>query len=127
MPNAAKLQSTAGAGYEAALVGKAALRAADLLGMSGVEFARTIGVSEPSVSRLRAGGFVPTGKSVELAALFVRLFRGLDAIVGGDAESARSWLRADNLALRGKPSDLIQTVQGLAQAVQYVDAQRARV
>ncbi len=59
--------------------------------------------------------------------MFVRLFRGLDAIVGGDAESAGSWLRADNLALRGKPLDLIQTVQGLAQAVQYVDARRARV
>lgn len=127
MPRVARVSSTASTEREAALVGKAALRTADLLGMSGAELARTIGISEPSVSRLRAGDFAPARKSVELAVLFVRLFRGLDAITGGDADSARSWLRADNLVLRGRPLDLIQTVQGLAQTVQYVDARRARV
>jgi Protein of unknown function (DUF2384) len=126
MPRLARPNSTT-SNEEAALVGRAAFRAADFLDMSGAELARTIGISEPSVSRLRSGAFVPTGKSVEMAVLFVRLFRGLDAIVGGDAESARSWLRAENLALRGKPLDLIQTAQGLVQAVQHVDSRRARV
>ena len=39
-------------------------------------------------------------KSFELALLFIRLFRSLDAIVGGDEAVARAWLRNENLGAR---------------------------
>jgi hypothetical protein len=123
----APADAAAQAEAEARVVGKAAFRAAQHLGLSNAALARVLGISEASVSRLQAGGYLLGRKHFELAVLFVRLFRGLDAIVGGDAESARSWLRTRNLALRGEPLALIQTVQGLAEAVQYVDARRARV
>ena len=112
-----------------AVVGKAVSRAADLLGLSNAALARTIGVSEATASRLRAGAYAiePGTKPYELALLLVRLFRGLDAVVGGDEASLRSWMAVANRALGGVPRDLVQTVTGLVAAVDHVDAARARV
>ena len=114
---------------EAQVVAKAAIRAAALLDIPNTVLAKVLGLSEASVSRMRAGKFSleQSPKAFELSVLFVRLFRGLDAIVGGDAAAARSWLKTENTALRGKPLTLIQSVTGLTQTVQYVDARRARV
>ena len=112
-----------------AVVGKAVSRAANLLGLSNAALARTIGVSEATASRLRAGAYAiePGTKPYELALLLIRLFRGLDAVVGGDEASLRSWMAAANRALGGVPRDSVQTVTGLVAAVDYVDAARARV
>jgi hypothetical protein len=114
---------------ESQVVTKAAIRAAALLDIPNTVLAKILGVSEASVSRMRAGKFSleQSSKAFELSVLFVRLFRGLDAIVGGDAAAARSWLRTENTALRGTPITLIQSVTGLTQTVQYVDARRARI
>src|SRR5262249_55930426 len=62
---------------EAAVVGKAMLRAAGRLRLSGRELARVLGVSEATLSRLRRGQIrLQLGtKEFELAILFVRLYR----------------------------------------------------
>ncbi|MBN9063955.1 MAG: DUF2384 domain-containing protein, partial [Rhizobiales bacterium] len=59
--------------------------------------------------------------------LFIRLFRSLDAITGGDEAAARAWLRADNTALGGKPIDMILRISGLLDVIGYLDARRAVV
>lgn len=112
-----------------AIVSKAVSRAASLLGLTNAVLARTIGVSEATASRLRAGRFLlePDTKPYELALLLVRLFRSLDAVVGGDEASLRSWMVTANRALGGVPRDLVQTATGLVAAVDYVDAARARI
>ena len=112
-----------------AVVSKAVARAADLLGLTNAALARTIGVSEATASRLRAGKHLlaPNSKPYELALLLVRLFRSLDAVVGGDELSLRSWMVTANRALKGIPRDLVQTATGLVAVVDYVDAARARV
>jgi uncharacterized protein (DUF2384 family) len=114
---------------EAAVVTKAALRAADRLGLNGTVFARIVGVSEPTVSRMRRGDYRLTceQKPFELAVLFVRLYRSLDAIVDGDDHVAQNWIRNENTALKGRPLDLIQSVAGLTHVIQYLDARRAVV
>lgn len=113
----------------AAVVSKAVARAATLLGLTNAALARTIGVSEATASRLRAGKHVlePTSKPYELALLLVRLFRSLDAVVGGDEPSLQSWMVTKNLALNAAPRDLVQTAAGLVAVVDYVDTARARV
>jgi hypothetical protein len=58
--------------------------------------------------------------------LFIRLFRSLDAIVGS-REAARNWLNSENLALSGKPVDLIKTSEGLVRTLHYLDASRGRI
>jgi hypothetical protein len=112
---------------EGRVLSKAALGAADQLGITAKMLAGVIGVSEPTVSRMRRNEYaLERGtKPFELAVLFVRLYRSLDAIVGGDETVARSWLRNSNSALNGKPVEKIQTVAGLVDAIQYLDARRA--
>ena len=110
---------------DAAIVVKALVRAADRLDVSNKIIAKTIGVSQASVSRMRKGDYLLEGKPLELAILFVRLYRSLDAVVGGDDAVARAWLRNANSALKEYPLDLMQTVSGLTDVIQYLDARRA--
>jgi uncharacterized protein (DUF2384 family) len=112
---------------QAAVVTKAALRAADRLAIKSNIFARIVGISEPTVSRMRRGDYRLSReqKPFELAVLFIRLYRSLDAIVDGDDNVAQSWIRNDNTALKGRPLDLIQSVAGLTHVIQYLDARRA--
>jgi len=114
---------------EGAVVTKAVLRAAGLLGISNKVLARIVGLSEASVSRMGAGSYVltPGEKSFELALLFVRFYRALDAIVHGDDDVARAWLANPNAALGGTPLALIQSLTGLVHAVAYLDARRALI
>ena len=114
---------------EGAVVTKAALRAADLLGISNKTLSRIVGLSEASVSRMGAGTYTLTRgeKPFELALLFVRFYRALDAIVHGDDEVARAWLSNPNAALGGTPIALIQSVPGLVHVVAYLDARRALI
>lgn len=110
-------------------VTKAAVRAAARLSVSGGALARIIGVSEASVSRMKRGAFdlEPGTKPFELAVLFVRLFRSLDAIVGGDDRVAASWLANPNTALDARPVEKLGTVSGLVDVIAYLDARRALV
>ncbi len=112
-----------------AVLAKAALRAADCLALSQADLARVLGLSPATVSRLAHGlkRLEPASKSFELAALFVRLFRSLDAIVGSDDAAARVWLRSPNLSLGGVPLELIRDLTGLVRTVDYLDAARARI
>ena len=41
--------------------------------------------------------------------------------------TARKWLASDNLALNGRPVDLIRNTEGLVRVVHYLDASRAVV
>ena len=112
---------------DGAVVTKAALRAAAHLGLSNRSLARVIGVSEATVSRMGAGTYVlkTEDKAFELALMFLRLVRALDALAGGDAQTSRAWLRNDNLALGGVPIVLIESLSGIINVVGYLDAQRA--
>jgi uncharacterized protein (DUF2384 family) len=126
-----EVQAGEGAGHaarEAAVLTKATTRTAEFLGLSSAELARTIGLSEASVSRLRSGRYElsPGTKPFELAVLLVRLYRALDSLMGDD-QASRGWLRARNVALEGRPLDMIQTVAGLVNVIQYLDSRRARV
>lgn len=114
---------------EATVVTKAALRAGGRLGLSNRTLATIIGVSEATVSRMGSGTYVlrPGDKPFELAVLFLRLFRALDAIVGGDAAAARAWLQNENTALGAAPVTLMASVSGLVSVVGYLDARRALV
>jgi len=112
---------------DSAIVIKALVRAADRLEVRNKFVSRIVGVSEASISRMRKGDFVLEGKPLELAILFVRLYRSLDAVVGGDDAVARAWLRNKNSALKDTPLQLMQTVPGLIDVIQYLDARRAVV
>jgi transcriptional regulator with XRE-family HTH domain len=107
----------------------AVLRAAELLELNQARLAEILGLSPATVSRMSSGTYaLDAGKKEwELAALFVRLFRSLDSIVGSNDAAARAWLNSNNRALGEKPVELILSAEGLVRAVHYLDASRGRV
>lgn len=113
----------------AAVLTKAVVRAASRLEVKAKALAAILGLSEASVSRMKQGDFMLEAgtKPFELGVLFVRFFRSLDAIVGGDETVARSWLKNPNLVLDGRPLDKISTIAGLTDAIAYLDTRRALV
>ena len=117
------------AAQPAEVLSRATVRAARLLEVPQVELAAVLGVSGATLSRVASGkkALEPGSKPWQLAALFVRLFRSLDAIVGSDDAAARAWLRSDNEALGGVPLALIREPAGLVRTVDYLDAARARI
>jgi len=110
-----------------AILSKAVLRAAQMLGLSSASLARILGVSEASISRLAAGtrAIDPKGKEGELALLLVRVYRSLDALVGTDAAQRKAWLHSHNRALNARPADLLERADGLVAVLAYLDAMRA--
>ena len=107
----------------------AVLRAAALLELNQSRVAEILGLSPATVSRMASGTYaLDSGKKEwELGALFVRLFRSLDSLVGSNDTAARAWLNSDNRALGEKPVELIRSAEGLVRAVHYLDASRGRV
>ena len=108
---------------------KAVTRAAELLGLNQSSLGDALGMSRATASRLVAGVYVldpSRRKEWELALLFVRVFRSLDAILG-HGDQARKWMTGPNLALGGRPADLVRTAEGLVRTVQYLDASRGRI
>lgn len=105
----------------------AVVQAAEKLELSGKDLARILGVSEPTVSRMRKNKFrLGAGsKSFELGALFIRLFYSLYAITGGDYKVANAWLRNENKILGGRPLNQIKTISGLTLDLAYLDSRRA--
>jgi uncharacterized protein (DUF2384 family) len=108
----------------------AALRAAELLGVGQGQLARILGIDPSTLSRRisRGSGLSEHSREYETALLWIRLFRSLDAIVGGQDGTARAWLDSPNLAFAGqRPRDLVTGTEGLVRVLQYLDAHRAKI
>jgi hypothetical protein len=118
----------AGADEAAGVLAKATLSAARRLGVTNRDLAAVLGASEASVSRLARDRVLRPGRAeASLALLFVRLFRSLDAMTGGDEAKARAWFTAFNRHLGGVPAERIRSAEGLVNVVQYLDAVRGKL
>lgn len=106
---------------------KAVLRSAGLLGLNNTVLARAVGLSEASISRMSSGAkvFEVGSKPAELAALVIRVYRSLDALVGNSDQHRRVWMTSYNRALNVIPKEALQTAEGLVRVVNYLDGARA--
>lgn len=109
------------------VVTKAVLRSADRLGLTAKTLALVLGISAPTVSRMKKGAYMieEASKEFELAVLLIRVFRSLDAIVGGDERAARDWMVHKNTVLGDVPKARITSIAGLMDVIAYLDARRA--
>ncbi len=107
---------------------KALKNAAEYWSINNKQLGEFIGLSEATVSRLKNGHYLldPASKQWQLAVLFLRAFRGLDAYMGGHVENECLWLKSENTALGGTPLSLMRSVEGLASIVQYIDYLRGQ-
>ncbi|WP_113260086.1 MbcA/ParS/Xre antitoxin family protein [Agrobacterium cavarae] len=121
-----QLKPTA-ASQEGRVITKAALAASERLGLTAARLSDILGISAPTVSRMKREDFClePGSKPFELAVLLIRVFRSLDAIVGGDDAVSRAWLQNHNDALAGVPAEKLTSITGLLDVLSYLDARRA--
>lgn len=111
----------------AAVLTKAMLRSAAALGLTNAALARAVGLSESTVSRMASGTrqLDVGSKPAELAALVIRVYRSLDALVGNSDRHRRLWMDSYNRAFNAAPREAIATAEGLARIVAYLDGARA--
>ena len=109
------------------VLGKATVRAAKGLGLSGKAFAEATGLSPSTVYRIKkaAACIDPASKSGERALLLVRTFCFLDDLVGGDEEKRQLWMSTSNRELNAVPMDLAKKVDGLPRLLAYLDKMKA--
>src|SRR3974390_3945129 len=83
----------------------AVLRASALLEITQSSLAQILGLSASTVSRMANGAYTldDQKKEWELGALFVRLFRSLDAVIGSNESAAPDWLDFKKHPLSRRP------------------------
>ena len=106
------------------VLGRAATRAAEKLGLSPSDLAGIIGRDRTSISRR---GIDPASKAGELALLLVRCYRSLAVLVNDDPQQLRHWMSTHNRHTGGVPATQVRDVAGLVSVVTYLDAIRARI
>lgn len=108
---------------------KAILKLADSYGLTGKDLCDILGMSEASASRMHQGKkwLSPSSKEGELALLLIRVYKGLNALIGHSHSKAVAWLRNDNRYFNSKPLEHLKTVSGLVDVVHYLDAMRGKV
>ena len=112
------------------VLSQAVAEASKRLKISSSDLGAIIGFSQPTSSRLLNRKYaIPEGsKSWELSAHFVRLYRSLSSLVGGDDALAKKWLTSPNHAFDEQtPLQYIKRIHGLIHACEYLDAHRATV
>ena len=107
---------------DAQLVAEACGRAAQALGLSRDELTAVVGKHRTSIDRT---GLDPATKEGELALLFLRVYRSLHALFGGDQALMRHWIEQPNHHLGEQPPRLLLArIEGLTRVASYLDALR---
>ena len=108
----------------AGVLAEAFVNAGRQLGMSQADLGEIIGRDRTVVSRGRVD---PGSKAGELALLFIRCYRALYVLAGGDAAQMRHWMHTENLHTGGTPAEQVKSVQGLVAVLEYLDAMRGKL
>lgn len=112
----------------AAVLAKAVLNAAEQLGLKQSELAGVLGIHRTAVSRLKQNPALdPKSKQGELALLLIRIARALFALTGGDKEWIKHFMHNPNQVTGGIPAKQIESIQGLMQVLNFVDALRGKI
>lgn len=109
---------------QANVLAEALTNAGKHLGMSQADLGAVIGKDRTAISR---GRIDPGSKAGELALLFIRCYRALYVLVGGNPQQMRHWMQTENLHTGGVPAEQIRTVQGLTTVLEYLDAMRGKL
>lgn len=107
---------------QAFVLGQAVRRAAEGLGMSVWALATTLGLDESCAADIASGarGIDPASPEGKSSLMLVKVFEALEAIVGGET-ARRTWMSTSHAALRGMPSLLVLTPQGLDRVLRYLE------
>ena len=106
------------------ILAEALVNAGRYLGMSQADLGEIIGKDRSAISR---GRIDPSSKAGELALLFIRCYRALYVLMGGDQQNMRHWMKTENFHTKGIPAEQVKTVPGLISVMEYLDAMRGKL
>ena len=109
---------------QASVLAEALINAGKHLGLNQAELGEIIGKDRTAIGR---GRIDPGSKAGELALLFIRCYRALYVLVGGNPQQMRHWMQTENLHTGGIPAEQVKTVQGLTTVLEYLDAMRGKL
>lgn len=104
------------------VLAEALLNAGKAFGLSKSEISNVIGLDltaniEEIEPKSQAGG-----RAIKL----IRCYFSLLSLTGGRAEDLQHWMHTDNKGTGGVPSEQIETEDGLARVLEYLDAMHDR-
>lgn len=105
------------------VLGEAVLNVRSHLGLTLEQLGQILGRDRSSIQR---AGIDPQTPAGQLAALLIRVYRS-GLVLTGDESSLKHWLKTPNRALGARPRDLLFSLQGIVNLVEYLDAHRGKL
>ena len=109
---------------KAAVLNEALTNAGRDLGLIQADLGAIVGRGRSDISRRRID---PDGKDGELALLFIRCYRALYGLTGGDLDLMQHWMHTENRHTGGVPVEQVKSVQGLITVLEYLDGIRGKL
>lgn len=109
-------------GNSPAVVMKAFVMAYEGLGLSNLEAANLLGISERSLRQSVYVGFDENAPETEVQLAFVRFYHLLYALSDGDTRYIRSWMNRHNVHLDGVPSAICHNLAGIQYLSDYLES-----
>jgi hypothetical protein len=106
-----------------AVLTKAVLNASTALGLSQEQLSTAL---HGNASSLDADGKATPGPSAERSLQIIQIYQLLYALVGGDGQAMRHWMRTHNRHFDGAPICVMQKESGLDQIALYLGAMQSR-
>jgi hypothetical protein len=104
---------------DAQLVAQACGRAAQVLGLSPEDLSEVLSQHQPCADGIDLD---PTTREGQLALLFLRIYRSLHGLCGGDQRLMRHWIEQPNRHLGEQPPRLLMArIEGLNCVADYLD------
>lgn len=110
------------------VLAKAVLNAADQLDIKSTVLADILGIHRSGISRLRTKMEIdPKSKQGELAILFIRVYRSLFSVMGGDLDWMKHFMKNQNKVTQGIPEEQIRSITGLVTVLNFLDGLRGKI
>ena len=107
------------------ILAKSFFNTAKQLNLTQTQLAAILGVSQPTISRLKTQlKLDPASKQGELALLLIKLYTALYDLNGGDLDWMHHFLNSKNRVTGGIPIKQIETAHGLVLVLQFLEAIR---
>lgn len=103
---------------------KALLNVGKALGISPSVIGQIVGKNRSSL--YRTNGIKSNSKSGELALIFIRCYRALYVLTGGNEDVMKHWFNTKNNHTGGIPLEQVTKLEGLMTVMRYLDAMRGK-
>jgi hypothetical protein len=112
---------------KAEVLAEALLNVQTNLQLTQKDLSEIIHTSTATISRLKTkgSGIAPESAEGQFAVNFIRIYRSLSALLGGDDQQCREWINNYNDHLDSTPLDLLKNnMQDFQKVLIYLDAMR---